>query len=260
MRRAVAPLAVTALFLLAWEVLCRWRDIPAYLLPAPSRITSALLRSAPLLLRHGLVTGAEILLGIALSLAVAVPLALLMFRFSSMERGLSPLLVASQAIPSFAVAPLLIVWFGYGMGSKVVMAAVIIFFPLAVTLLQGFKSCDPELVTLFSAMGADFRTMFRLLYWPSALPYFFAGLKVSVSVATIGAVIGEWVGAQKGLGYLMMQANARLRVDLVFAAIAVLSFVGLGLWSLVAFAERRAVRWQREDRDERRTEENERRP
>ncbi|HCL78665.1 MAG TPA: ABC transporter permease [Synergistaceae bacterium] len=248
MRRAAAPLAVTALFLLAWEVLCRWRGIPAYLLPAPSRIAAVLVREAPLLARHGLVTGAEILLGIALSLAVAVPLSILMFFSSSMERGLSPLLVASQAIPAFAAAPLLIVWFGYGMGSKVVMAAVIIFFPLAVTLLQGFKSCDPDLVTLFSAMGADFRTTFRLLYWPWALPYFFAGLRVSVSVATIGAVIGEWVGSQKGLGFLMMQGNARLRVDLVFAAIVVLSLVGLGLWHAVSLVERRTVRWRDETR------------
>jgi putative hydroxymethylpyrimidine transport system permease protein len=129
------------------------------------------------------------------------------------------------------------------MGSKVAMAAVIIFFPVTVTLLQGFKSCDPDMKTLFSVMGAGFLTTLRHLYWPWALPYFFAGLKVAVSVAAIGAVIGEWVGSTDGLGFLMMQANARLRVDLVFASIVVLSGGSLSLWGTGCIFEKNTVRW-----------------
>ena len=189
-------------------------------------------------------TGLEICAGCALALAVAVPLAASMFYSPQMERVLAPFLVASQAVPVFALAPLLVVWLGYGLASKVLMAAVIIFFPITVTLLEGFKSCDPEYRTLFRLMGADAFTAFRRLYWPWALPYFFAGLKIGVSVATIGAVIGEWVGASQGLGYLMIQANARLQVDLVFAAILYLSIMGLCLWAMVGWVEKRVLSWR----------------
>jgi putative hydroxymethylpyrimidine transport system permease protein len=124
------------------------------------------------------------------------------------------------------------------------MAAIVIFFPITVNLLQGFRRCPQELRTLFRLMGASPWTTLRRLYWPFALPFFFSGLRVGVSVATIGAVIGEWVGSQKGLGYLMIQANARMSVDLVFAAIIWLSVMGLALWTLVGSIEKRIVRWK----------------
>lgn len=243
MKRNPMPFLPFCLFLVCWEILCRTREIPPFILPSPSRILSAILSNWRILLLHGAVTSAEILLGIGLSLLVAIPLSMGMFFSPAAERTLSPLLVTSQAIPVFALAPLLIVWFGYGMGSKVIMAAVIIFFPVTVTLLSGFKNCDPQFRVLFRLMGAGFWKTLRFLYWPWALPYFFAGLRVAVSVATIGAVIGEWVGSQEGLGYLMMQANARLRVDLVFASIALLSCIGLFLWRGVSLLEHRFVRW-----------------
>jgi putative hydroxymethylpyrimidine transport system permease protein len=241
------PLVLTLFFLLFWEAFCRIEKVPPFLLPTPSRIIGLMIAEAPLLLRHATITFLEIILGIMLSLAVALPLAVAMFYSPTLERALSPLLVASQAIPVFAVAPLLVVWFGYGMGSKIVMAAVIIFFPVTVTLLQGFKSCNPGLRTLFFVMGADFRRTLRLLYWPWALPYFFSGLRVAVSVAAIGAVIGEWVGSMEGLGFLMMQANARLRVDMVFASIVILSCIGLSLWTAVSCIEVFCIRWNKKE-------------
>jgi len=125
------------------------------------------------------------------------------------------------------------------------MAALIIFFPITVNLLEGFKSCDSDYDKLFTLMGASFPKRLRYLYWPWALPYFFAGLKVGVSVATIGAVIGEWVGAQSGLGYLMIQWNARLRVDMVFAAILWLTIIGISLWSIVSFLNKKVITWNR---------------
>lgn len=227
-----------------WELSCRGLALPAYILPPPSRILVVAVARAPLIAPHALATAMEIVAGILLALAVAIPLAIVMFARPALERALAPFLVASQAVPVFAVAPLLVVWLGYGMASKILMAAVIIFFPITVSLLAGFKSCDRDLRLLFGLMGGGFGAALRLLYWPWALPQFFAGLKVGVSVATIGAVIGEWVGAQQGLGYLMIQANARLQVDLVFAVILWLSFMGLGLWTLVGWIERRVVTWR----------------
>ena len=228
----------------AWEAFCRLSGIPDFILPPPSRIIQVAVGQAGVLMPHAGVTLMEILLGIGLALAIAIPLAIGMHARPVMEKALSPFLIASQAVPVFALAPLLVVWLGYGLASKVLMAGVIIFFPITVSLLEGFKSCDRKYQVLFELMGATRWQALRKLYWPWALPYFFAGLKVGVSVATIGAVIGEWVGAQQGLGYLMIQANARLKVDLVFAAILWLSLMGVGLWALVGAIAKRCLWWK----------------
>lgn len=232
------------LILSAWELACGTFDIPDFILPPPSLIFTVAVSQAAILLPHAGVTALEVLLGILLSLAIAIPLSMVMFAHPSVEDAIAPFLVASQAVPVFAIAPLLVVWLGYGIASKVLMAAIIIFFPITVSLLEGFKSCDREYRVLFQLMGAGFWKSMRLLYWLWALPHFFAGLKVGVSVATIGAVIGEWVGAQQGLGYLMIQANARLRVDMVFAAILWLSLMGLGMWAFVGFLEKKVITWK----------------
>lgn len=230
-----------------WEAGCRLSGIPDFILPPPTRILVVAVGQADLLLPHAATTLAEILAGIGLALAVAVPLAVGMHARPAVERSLAPFLIASQAVPVFALAPLLVVWLGYGPASKVLMAAVIIFFPITISLLEGFKSCDRDYRILFELMGAGRFQALRRLYWPWALPYFFAGLKVGVSVATIGAVIGEWVGAQQGLGYVMIQANARLKVDLVFAAILWLSLMGVGLWALAGVVEKRCLWWRETD-------------
>ena len=243
-RSLVVSLILIMVFLVAWEFVCRGFHVADFILPAPSRIVSVAVFQAPMILPHAGITAIEILIGIVLSLMVAVPLSMIMFARPAVENALAPFLVASQAVPVFAIAPLLVIWLGYGMASKVLMAAVIIFFPITVSLLEGFKSCDSEFRVLFQLMGAGFWKTMRLLYWPWALPQFFAGLKVGVSVATIGAVIGEWVGAQQGLGYLMIQANARLKVDLVFAVIMWLAIMGLIMWILVGYLERRIITWK----------------
>nr|WP_320015570.1 ABC transporter permease [uncultured Desulfobacter sp.] len=238
------PASLTLGILVLWEALVRAMDIPAFILPPPSAIGLCAVTKLPLIWPHALTTALEIVLGIVLALGTSIPLAIFMFARPGIEKGLSPFLVASQAVPVFALAPLLVIWLGYGIWSKVFMAWVIIFFPITVSLLSGLKSCDPDFRRLFTLMGAGFWMKLRLLYWPWALPQFFSGLKVGVTVATIGAVIGEWVGSQKGLGYLMIQSNARLNTDLVFACILWLSAMGLGLWALVGFAEKRMVTWK----------------
>ena len=241
----VIPAGILLILAGLWEAGSRLSGLPDFILPPPSQILQVAVGSAPQLLPHAGITLVEILAGIALALAVAVPLAVAMFARPSLEKALAPFLVASQAIPVFALAPLLVVWLGYGLASKVLMAAVIIFFPITVSLLEGFKSCDPSYRVLFGLMGANFRQTLRRLYWPWALPYFFAGLRVGVSVATIGAVIGEWVGAQQGLGYIMIQSNARLKTDWVFAAILWLSLMGLGLWHTVGWLENYCLAWKK---------------
>jgi putative hydroxymethylpyrimidine transport system permease protein len=243
-RSSLFTITVVFAILAAWEAACSGFNVPGFILPPPSQILTVAVFRTGILLPHAGTTAVEVLAGILVSLMVALPLAILMFAHPSVENALSPFLVASQAVPVFAIAPLLVVWLGYGIGSKVFMAAVIIFFPITVNLLEGFKSCDHEFRVLFQLMGSGFWKTLRLLYWPWALPHFFAGLKVGVSVATIGAVIGEWIGAQQGLGYLMIQANARLNIDLVFAAILWLSVMGLSLWTFVGFLERKMIPWK----------------
>lgn len=232
------------MILCSWEAAVKVFHLPVFILPPPSAVVSAAIKEAPLILPHAAVTLFEITAGIAIALLTAVPLAIAMFARPSLEKALAPFLVASQAVPVFALAPLLVVWFGYGAASKIFMAWIIIFFPICISFLEGLKSCDQEFRTLFRLMDASFFKTLKLLYWPWALPGFFAGLKVGVSVATIGAVIGEWVGAQKGLGFLMIQSNARLKVDIVFASILWLTAMGVGMWFLVGMIEKRVIKWK----------------
>ncbi|MCP4670843.1 MAG: ABC transporter permease [Desulfobacula sp.] len=219
-------------------------DVPVFIVPPPSSILITATLQAADIAPHAAITLLEIILGIVFAVLTAVPLAVAMFSKPVLEKTLAPFLVASQAIPVFALAPLLVIWLGYGIASKVFMAWIIIFFPICVSLLEGLKSCDPEFRVLFRLMGASFYKKLQLLYWPWALPRFFTGLKVGVTVATIGAVIGEWVGAQQGLGFLMIQSNARLQTDIVFAAILWLTLIGLTLWWLVGLLEKKIITWK----------------
>lgn len=240
----LAPISVGIALLLFWEGGCRLWAVPPYILPPPSDVLVTALSQYRILAYHGSITALEILSGLTLAVAISIPMASAMFLFPCMERALAPFLVASQAVPVFALAPVLVVWFGYGITSKIVMATIIIFFPLTVNLLEGFKSCDRRYVKLFRMMGYSRYHTLKKLFWPWALPYFFAGLKVAVSVATIGAVLGEWVGAQRGLGYLMIQSNARLKTDMVFAAILWLTAMGLILWWLAGLVADRYAPWK----------------
>lgn len=227
-----------------WELGCRFSGIPAFLLPSPSAVGAAFGHHFLLLLKHGVVTAGEVVGGMCLAVVVALPLAVGCFSSPALEKMLTPILVASQAMPIFALAPLLVVWCGYGVLGKVVMAAIVIFFPVMVALHGGFRGCDRDYERLFMSLGSSFWKTFRLLHWPWALPALFTGLRTGAAVATIGAVLGEWVGARQGLGYLMIQANARLQTDLLFAALGMLTLLGLGLWKVVGEMERRVLVWR----------------
>ncbi len=236
-------------FFLGWHLLAVGLEIPPYLLPSPLAVLRAFLSDPRLFLGHALVTFAEMLLGLFLASFASLLASLLLISSSLFEGALSGFLVLLQSTPLFALAPLLVVWLGYGLSSKVAMVALVSFFPMAVSLMGGLKAHERRHAELFELMGMGLWGRFVHLYLPAALPSLFGGLRASCAVAAAGAVLGEWMGSSRGLGYLMVQMNARLRVAELFACIGLLSVVSLGLWSSISLLERRVVFW-REERDE----------
>jgi ABC-type nitrate/sulfonate/bicarbonate transport system permease component len=236
-----APAAALGLAGIAtWEILVRWLDVPRWLLPPPSAILREICGSAGLLATHTWITLQEILLGFAAAFAVGVSLAVAIAYSRTMERSLYPYVIASQTVPIIAIAPLLLVWVGPGQASKVIVVALISFFPIVVNVVDGLRSADDEMVAMFRTLGATRRQIFAKLQAPAALPFLLSGVKVAAVVSVIGAVIGEWVGARGGLGWLMRVSAPQFHTARVFAAIAVLAAIGVLLFVIVGAIER----WQ----------------
>lgn len=244
--RALRPVMVAAGLLLAWDLLVRLTGVPPFILPSPLAVGQALLGRAGLILPHAAVTASEILLGMILGSLAGVAVAMLLGAFRGARPWVLPLLVVSQALPVFALAPLLVLWLGYGMASKVAMAVLIIFFPVAAAFYDGLRRTEAGWLELARTMGAGGGALLWQIRMPAALPALASGLRVAAAVAPIGAVIGEWVGSSRGLGYLMLQANARMQVDLMFACLVVLAAMALALWFGLDRLLRRLVRWQPE--------------
>lgn len=243
-RRVLVPAVLIVLALVAWEGAVRLAHLPAYILPTPSRVAATFAAQLPALARHGATTLVEIVLGLLIAAALGFGLAVLLHAFPSFERAARPFLLASQIVPVFAVAPLLVVWLGYGIWAKVVVTALVGFFPVAVSESDGLRSAGPSAIDLLRSMGATRRQILKKLLLPASLPSLFSGLKLAATLSVVGATIGEWVGARRGIGFLMLEANARQRLDLVFAAILVLTLVGLLLYLTLRIIERRALRWR----------------
>lgn len=236
---------ITALGLLAaWEALVRLTGVPPYILPPPSRIAVVLVDRFPLLAGEAAWTAAEMVLGLALGLVLGAGLAVVFAASAGWRRWALPLVIVSQAIPVIAIAPLLVLWLGYGMASKVAMAALVIFFPVVSSLYDGLRRTDAEWIELARTMDASPRAILLQIRLPAALPAFASGARIAAAVAPIGAVIGEWVGASAGLGFLMTQSLARGQTPLAFAALFVLCLLGLALYHATDRAARRLVPWQ----------------
>jgi NitT/TauT family transport system permease protein len=235
------PVGVVLGVLAVWEAGTRMLGVPAFLLPPPSAIGVSFMANAPLLLFHGWITTAEILLGFALSIVVGIPLALAIFLWPVFSRAILPLLVSSQAMPKVAVAPLLLVWFGFGLLPKVLIAFLIAFFPIVINTAVGLASIEPEKIYLARSMGFGATATFFKIRLPNALPAIFGGLKISITLAVVGAVVGEFVGGDAGLGYLLMVANGSMDTQLLFAGIVALTVLGVVLFLLVELAERLAI-------------------
>jgi putative hydroxymethylpyrimidine transport system permease protein len=249
-RAALPPTLILLALLGAWELAARWDliadalSIEPFLVPAPSEIAEALWDDRDLLAENGWVTLQEVLLGFACALAAGVGFAVLLHLSETLRRAFYPLLVASQTVPIIVVAPILVVWFGFGIGPKLAIIALICFFPITVNTLDGLRSVDPDAVKMMRSLDAGRWQILRRVEAPTALPYAFSGAKIAVAVAVIGAVFGEWSGASEGLGVVMNTANANLLVARMFAAVVVLAAMAMALFGALSLLERKVVRWR----------------
>ncbi len=236
---------ITALGLIAaWEALVWLTGLPPYILPPPSRVAVVLVQRFDLLVEQAAWTASEMLLGLALGLVLGATLAVIFAASAAWRRWALPLVIVSQAIPVIAIAPLLVLWLGYGMASKIAMAALVIFFPVVSSLYDGLRRTDPGWLELARTMNAPPRAVLLQIRLPAALPAFASGVRIAAAVAPIGAVIGEWVGASAGLGFLMTQSLARGQTPLAFAALTILCLLGLALYTAADRFARRLVPWQ----------------
>jgi NitT/TauT family transport system permease protein len=243
MRRWAPPLTAVVGAVIVWEIAVRLFAIPEYLLPAPSAVASALVVHWRYLGVHALVTLGEILAGFGLAVAVGIPLAMVIVYSPMFERAVYPLLVAAQSVPKIAIAPLLIVWAGLGLFPKVLVAFAISFFPIVIDTVVGFRTVEPEMLHLARSMGAGDRKIFLKIRFPSAIPNIFAGLKVAVTLAVVGAIVGEFIQADQGLGYALQQATSVLDTRLGFAVIVVLAAMGIVLFLAIEALERWTTPW-----------------
>lgn len=244
---SAVPLVFVGFLLLLWEYLVRVWAIQEWILPGPVRILQTLTGNLPLILKHAQSTLIECLAGFTLAILFSFILSFFMEEIPLLKRAVYPLLVASQTIPIISVAPLFIIWFGYGMLPKIIVVVLVCFFPIALSLLGGLAAVDREYLELFKSMKAGRLDTFRMVKLPLALPSFFSGLKISASYSFMGAVIGEWLGAKQGLGTYMTIAQRSFQVDRVFAAILVVTFCSAALFALVSLLERLVIPWNQKN-------------
>ena len=241
--KRLRPLAGIVLFLLAWQLFVMFYRMPAYLLPAPLGIAQVFVARLPELASHGLVTVYEMLAGYALAVAVAVPLAVAVTSSRAFDELVMPTLLFFQIVPKVAIAPLFLVWFGVGTTPKVLVAFLISFFPIVIDAVVGLRSMSPEMEDLARSMGASRLQAFTRFRLPTSLPYLFSGLKVAATLAIAGTVVGEFVGADRGLGYLLLVTNSNLETPMMFATVAALTVIGFAFYYMVQFLENVLIPW-----------------
>jgi ABC-type nitrate/sulfonate/bicarbonate transport system permease component len=247
MRRYALAALLIALFVLAWQGVASLGSVDDLTLASPTETFQALRDDWSLLMDNAGVTLVEVLLGLAISIAAGAGFAVAMHVWRPLREAAYPLLVASQAIPIVVLAPILVLAFDYGMGPKLAMVALICFFPITVNVLDGLRSVEPELLKLMRSLGASRVQSLVKVELPSALPYFFSGLRIAATVSVIGAVFGEWAGADEGLGRLVLLGNNQLQTPRVYAGIVILTVMAVGLFALVGLAERLACPWNRKE-------------
>ena len=244
--RRLWPLTLLAAAVGVWELVVRAAQVPDYLLPAPSAIASALGSDAGLLASATLVTLREVVLGYLLAVALALALAVLLHFSAALRQALLPILVLSQTVPTVLLAPVLAILLGYGITPKLVVVAIVCFFPIVVNAVDGLRSTDAELVQMMRTLHGSRLAIFRRVEVPGALPAVFSGARIAATYAAVGAVFGEWAGSSAGLGFVMLQAQPALLTARIFAAVLILCALALGLYAVVSLAERLLVPWQRE--------------
>lgn len=239
------PVVFIILLLAVWEYTVKLRSIPDWILPGPAQIVRTLIEHAPVIAKHAQITMIECLAGFTLAILFSFIVAFLMDEVPLFRKAVYPLVVASQTIPIVSVAPLFIIWFGYGMLPKVIVVVLVCFFPIAISLLGGLAAVDSDYLELFRSMQAGRLKIFRMVKLPLAMPSFFSGLRISAAYSVMGAVIGEWLGAKQGLGTYMTLSQRSFQVDRVFAAILAVTVLSAALFLLVSFIERLVIPWNR---------------
>jgi NitT/TauT family transport system permease protein len=238
-------LAIFAVIFAAWELAVWLFHVPDFVLPSPSMIVDKMIVTWQLLLVNALVTAQEIALGFGLSIVLGIPLAIAVVYSRIFERVAFPFMVSLQTIPKVALAPILVMWLGYGILPKIMVAFLISFFPIVISAVVGMRATEKEMVYLVQSMGASELTTFLKIRLPKALPSIFGGLKVGIGQAVVGATVGEFIAAEQGLGYLQLISQVRLDTPLLFAAVVVLSLLGVLMFNIVAWLERLALPWNR---------------
>jgi len=239
------PVATFIAALMMWQAFVTLLTVPSYIVPAPTVVLTRFLNSIPALWDGALVTGYEVIAGFLIAAAVSIPLAFLIASVWLVEVAFYPLIVVLQTVPKIAVAPLFIVWFGFGAMPKILLTFLLCFFPILVDSLTGFKALDRRLLYITKSMGASGVQTFRHIRMPAAMPFIFSGLKVAVVLAVTGAIVAEFVGANAGLGYLLLRASSNLDTPLIFSVLVVLSLLGLVFAYAVEAIERMIAPWQR---------------
>jgi NitT/TauT family transport system permease protein len=238
-----APVLATVAVIAVWAAVVKIFDIPDYLLPAPQAVAARIVKEWPLLAKNGAYTLMSVLTGFVAGVAIGVPLAFGIVLSRSMERIAMPFLVMSQTIPKVAIAPILVVWLGFGILPKIAIVFLISFFPIVVSTVVGLKSVETDMIDLVRSMGARTAKIMLRVRGPSALPQMFAGFKIAVCLAVVGAIVGEFVGSDRGLGYLLLTSTGTLDGTLVWAALFVLIAMGIALFAIVSKLERLAIPW-----------------
>jgi NitT/TauT family transport system permease protein len=239
------PLVSFAALLLLWQFGVRAAGIPEYILPVPSEFLVKLWAARALITEHTLITAKEIVLGFLMAAAISIPLGFFIVSIRPIERAVYPLIVFFQLVPKIAIAPLFVVWFGFGLFPKVLLTFLLCFFPTLVASMTGFRALDERVLFLTRSMGATWWQTFRYVRLPAAMTYIYAGLKVSVVFAATGAIVGEFVGANAGLGYLLLRGTSYLDMPLIFAVLVALSIIGILFSYVVQYSERLLMPWQR---------------
>lgn len=231
--------------ILIWQVVCSLELVPGYMLPSPIQVMQAFINEFNVLMEHLMISLSEAFLGLGVGILVAFILAVGMDHYRGLHKSLYPLLIISQTVPVIAIAPLLVLWMGYGMAPKVMVIFLVCFFPITISLLDGFKEADRDTIRLMKSMGANAKQIFWHIKLPCALSGFLAGLKVSVSYAVIGAVVAEWLGGTAGLGVYMTRVRKSYAFDKMFAVIFLVSLISLVLMKLVSLLERKVMPYKR---------------
>lgn len=244
-KKVVAPACAVVALLAVWQGACSLGLVPNFMLPSPVQVVTALVADFPLLLSHMWTTLSEAALGLAIGVAVGFVFAVLMDKFETFYLAFDPLLTVSQTIPTVAIAPLLVLWFGYGLMPKVLLVVLTTFFPVTVALASGFRSVDPDQVDLLRTMNATEWQIFRYAKLPAAMEQFFSGLRISATYAIVGAVISEWLGGFTGLGVYMTRVRKSFAYDRMFAVIIITSALSLALMKGVDVLERICMPWKK---------------